>query len=249
RASRAEHIDPLQERRQQRTAALVAEAKLMTFRQAADEFLRDNSGAWKSAKNTALWTQTLSSFVFPHIGHLPVQEIDTPLVLKCIKPLWKDKTETASRTRGRIERILDWATAHGHRKGDNPARWKGNIAEALPRPDKIAGTELHAALPYTEIGSFMSDLRGRDSTSGRGLEFLILTAARTGEVVGAQWSEIDLPAKVWTVPAKRMKSGREHRVPLPGRAIEILQLMQARCQSDYVFPGQRNAGLSNMSLL
>jgi integrase len=124
------------------------------------------------------------------------------LVLKCIKPVWADKTETASRTRGRIERILDWATAHGHRKGDNPARWKGNIAEALPRPDKITRTAHHAALPYTDIGTFMSNLRGRDSTSARGLEFLILTAARTGEVIGAQWSEIDPAVKVWTVPAK-----------------------------------------------
>jgi integrase len=180
---------------------------------------------------------------------LPVQDIDTPLVLKCIKPLWKDKTETASRIRGRIERILDWATAHGHRKGDNPARWKGNIAEALPRPDKITRTAHHAALPYTDICTFMSDLRGRDSTSARGLEFLILTAARTGEVIGAQWPEIDLAAKVWTVPAKRMKGGKEHRVPLSDRAIEILQFMRQRRENDFVFPGQRNAGLSNMSLL
>jgi integrase len=249
RASRAEHIDPLQERRQQRAAALVAEAKLMTFRQAADQFLRDNADAWRNPKNLIGWTQTLSTYVYPHIGYLPVQDIDTPLVLKCIKPLWQDKTETASRIRGRIERILDWAGAHGYRRGDNPARWKGCIAEALPRPDKLSKTEHHAALAYTEIGAFMADLRQRNSTSAMALEFLILTAARTGEVIGAQWSEIDLAAKVWTVPGKRMKGGKEHRVPLSDRACAILETMRNRRQSDYVVPGQRNAGLSNMSLL
>jgi integrase len=249
RTAKAEGIDPLQERREARTAAVVAGAKLMTFRQAADEFLRDNADAWRSPKNLILWRQTLGQYVYPHVGHLPVQDIDTPLVLRCIKPLWSDKTETASRIRARIERILDWAGAHGYRRGDNPARWKGCVAEALPRPNKLAKTEHHAALPYTEISAFVSDLRRRDSTSAHGLEFLILTAARTGEVIGAQWSEIDLVGKIWTVPARRMKGGKEHRVPLSDRAIEILRFMQSRCQSDYIFPGQRNAGLSNMSLL
>jgi integrase len=135
-----------------------------------------------------------------------------------------------------------------YRNGDNPARWRGHLDNLLPRPDKIAKPEHHAALPYTEIGSFMSDLRGRDSTSAHCLEFLILTAARTGEVIGAQWGEFDLTAKVWTVPANRMKGGREHRVPLSDRAVEIVRIMQSRRENDFVFPG-RSGGLSNMSLL
>jgi integrase len=248
RASAAEKVDPLQERRLERNAALVAEAKLVTFKECAEGYIRDHEGTWKNAKHRYQWRATLEQFVYPHIGALPVQDIDTALVLRCIKPLWQDKTETASRTRGRIERILDWATVHGHRTGDNPARWRGHISEALPQPEKINGVEHHPALPYAEIGTFMVDLRRRDSTTAKALEFLILTAARTGEVIGATWSEIDLASKVWTIPADRMKGGREHRVPLSDRAVAILREMQSRCQSDYAFPGQRNAGLSNASL-
>jgi integrase len=247
RQLRAERVDPLQQRRQKRNAELVAEARLVTFKECAGGYLSDNEGAWKNAKHRYQWRATLEQFVYPHIGVLPVQDIDTALVLKCIKPLWNDRTETGSRVRGRIERILDWATAHGHRAGDNPARWKGCIAEALPRPDKVSVVEHHPALDYRQIGEFMADLRARDSTSAHCLEFLILTAARTGEVIGATWDEID--AKIWTVPAGRMKASREHRVPLSDRAVEIVRTMRSRRQSDYVFPGQRNARLSNMALL
>jgi integrase len=170
------------------------------------------------------------------------------MVLKILQPIWRDKTETANRLRGRIEVILDAAKAHGYRSGENPARWRGHLDMLLARPNKIAPHEHHAALPYPEIGAFMADLRGRDSTSARCLEFLILTAARTGEVLGAQWGELDLAVKVWTVPADRMKGNREHRVPLSNRAVEIVQLMQSRCANGFVFAG-RNGGLSNMSLL
>ena len=177
-----------------------------------------------------------------------MQDIDTPLVLKVLEPIWQDKTDTASRIRGRIEIILDWAKFREYRSGENPARWRGHLQLALARPEKIAPHEHHAALPYTAIGELMADLRGRDSTSARCLEFLILTAARTGEVIGATWDEIDLAAKVWTVPANRMKSNREHRAPLSDRAITILRDMQSRRENDFVFPG-RSGGLSNMSLL
>ena len=248
RQLRAQGIDPLAKRREDRAAQVVAEAKLFTFKECAEGYIRDHEGSWKNGKHRYQWRATLEQYVYPHIGPLPVSSIDTALVLKCIKPLWVDKTETASRTRGRIERILDWATAHGHRTGDNPARWKGCIGEALPAPDKVSRVEHHPALPYAELGTFMSDLRGRDSTSARCLEFLILTAARTGEAIGAQWSEIDLQAKVWTVPGERMKGGKEHRVPLSDRALEILAHQMKRAESAYVFAGQRQAGLSDAAL-
>jgi integrase len=248
RQLRAEKVDPLQQRRQQRSAQLVDQARSVTFRECAGAYILAHEAGWKNPKHRYQWRQTLEQFVYPILGPLPVQSIDTALVLNVLQPIWRDKTETASRVRGRIESILDYAKVREYRNGDNPARWRGHLDNLLPRPDKIAKPEHHAALPYTEIGSFMSDLRGRDSTSARSLEFLILTAARTGEVIGAQWREFDPKAKVWTVPANRMKGGREHRVPLSDRTVEIVRIMQSRRENDFVFPG-RSGGLSNMSLL
>ena len=193
----------------------------MTFKECAENYITAHEAGWRNPKHRQQWRSTLENYCFPVIGALPVQAIDTDLVIKVLEPIWRDKTETASRLRGRIELILNYAKARNYRDGANPAAWRGHLDNLLPRPNKIAPHVHHAALPYAEIGGFMSDLRDRDSTSARCLEFLILTAARTGELIGAQWGEFDLAAKVWTVPANRMKSNREHRVPLSNRAIEI----------------------------
>jgi integrase len=248
RQLRATGIDPLAQKRERRSDQVVAEAKAITFRECAKSYITAHEAGWRNPKHRQQWRSTLEQYVYPIMGALPVQAVDTGVVLKVLEPIWRNKTETASRLRGRIESILDYAKARGYRNGENPAHWRGHLDNLLARPTKIAAHQHHAALPYLEIGGLMSDLRGRDSTSARCLEFLILTAARTGEVIGAQWSEFDLAAKIWTVPANRMKGGREHRVPLSDRAVEIVQYMRSRCENDFVFPG-RSGGLSNMSLL
>ena len=168
-------------------------------------------------------------------------------MLKAIEPIWSTKTETASRVRGRIEAVLDWATVRGYRAGDNPARWKGHLDNLLPARSKVRRVEHHAALPYPEIAGFMTELRTQGGMAARALEFLILTAARTGEVLGAKWSEIDLEAGLWTVPADRMKAGKEHRVPLSGAALALLSTPGQ--PDEFVFPGAKGGALSNMSLL
>jgi integrase len=248
RQLRATGVDPLAEKREQRSESLVAEAKVTTFKECAENYITAHEASWKNPKHRQQWRSTLEQYVYPIIGALPVQAVDTGMVLKALEPIWQAKTETASRIRGRIESILDYAKARGYRDGDNPARWRGHLDMLLARPAKIAPHEHHVALPYNEIAAFMDELRRRNSTSARCLEFLILTAARTGEAIGATWNEIDLAAKVWTVPGKRMKGGREHRVPLSDRAVTILHDMQGRCESEYVFPG-RYGGMSNMALL
>lgn len=248
RQLRATGVDPLAQKRERRNTDLIEQAKAVTFKECAESYIAAHEAGWRNPKHRQQWRSTLETYCFPVIGALPVQSIDTDLVIKVLEPIWRDKTETASRLRGRIESILNYAKARNYRDGANPAVWRGHLDMLLARPSKIAPHEHHTALPYPEIGGFMADLRRRDSTSARCLEFLILTAARTGEVIGAQWSEFDLAAKVWTVPANRMKSNLQHRVPLSNRAIEIVQLMHFRRETDFVFPG-RNGGLSNMSLL
>jgi integrase len=250
RRLRAEGIDPIEHRRQQRNTQRVEQAKAVTFRECAEAYIAAHEASWRNPKHRQQWRSTLSNYVYPVIGQLPVQSIDTGLVTKIISPIWKTKSETAARIRGRIESILDFAKVAGYRDGENPARWRGHLELALPRREKIRKVEHHAALPYDEIGVFMTDLRARPSTSARCLEFLILTAARTSEAIGATWAEIDVQAKVWTIPAERMKSARPHRVPLTAPAIAVIRQMQARREGEYVFPGIRgNAPLSNMSLL
>jgi integrase len=249
RRHRAEGVDPIAQKREQRNARLIEQAKSISFAQCAESYISAHEAGWRNPKHRQQWRSTLSQYVYPTIGGLSVESIDTSLILKCLEPIWRDRTETASRIRGRIESILDYGKARGFRNGDNPARWRGHLQSLLPQPSKINGVEHHAALPYAEIGEFMADLRRRDSTSARCLEFLILTAARTGEVIGATWNEIDLRAGVWTIPGSRMKGGREHRISLSQRALEILRIMQERRENDFVFAGMRGGGLSNMSLL
>ena len=212
--------DPIAHRRASLAAQRVSDAKAMTFRQCAGEYIASHESGWRNALHRQQWENTLAQHVHPTLGDLPVASIDTALVMKVIEPLWKARTETASRVRGRIERVLDFAKVRGFREGENPARWRGHLDHLLPSKSKVKRIEHYAALPYGEIGAFMAVLG--DDTASRALRFLILTAARTGEVMGATWGEIDLAAKLWTIPGHRMKGGREHRVPLSPAALAAL---------------------------
>jgi hypothetical protein len=215
----ADGIDPIDNRKAERAAQALAAAKSVTFRECAEAYIAANEGAWKNAKHAAQWSSTLKNYVYPHIGGLPVAGVDTGLVLKCIESHWATKTETMSRVRGRIESILDWATVRKYRTGDNPARWTGHLEHVLPAKGKIAKVEHHAALPYAELPDFMRRLREREGVAARALEFAILCASRTNEIIGAEHKEIDFATGTWTIPAARMKGGRKHRVPLSPRAV------------------------------
>jgi len=223
----------------------------LTFRKCAAEYIERNEAGW-SNKHRTQWTYTLRDHVYPIIGDLPVAAIDTGLVVRVLDPLWNTKNETANRVRGRIEAVLDYATVRKYREGPNPAQWKGNLAHIFPARGKVQKVEHHAALPYREIGEFMAKLRQQGGVAARALEFAILTAARTGEVLGARWSEINLAERVWVVPAERMKAGKEHRVPLSDRAIALLNEIGGghSVPGAFVFLGARpRSPLSNMSLL
>lgn len=219
-----------------------------TFSSCAEAFIKENAAGWRNPKHQQQWTNTLKTYAEPFIGQMAVEEVDTDAILKILRPIWSTKTETASRVRGRIEAVLNWAAAQHFRSRENPAAWRGHLENILPDPKKIAKVTHHAALSYADIPTFMKALREREGMGALALEFTILTAARTGEVIGAKWPEFDLDAKVWTVPADRMKAGVEHRVPLSDRCIEILKDLPRI--SDYVFPGNKtDKPLSNMSLL
>jgi len=221
-------IDPLVARRQ-RNAELAAEgAKAMTFRDCFKACLASHEGGWKNAEHRRQWRTSIEQDVLPMIGDLAVDDIGTPHIIRVLEPIWKLKPETASRTRGRIERILAWATVRGFRSGDNPARWRGHLQEMFPAVGKIAKVNHHEAMPYVEVPAFMSKLRERNHIAARALEFTILCAARTGETLGATWSEISLSDATWTIPAERMKAAKEHKVPLSNRAVEILRLLPRR---------------------
>jgi integrase len=248
RKIRAEGKDPIEERKRTRTAAALSQAKAITFDECRDKYIAAHRAGWRNAKHATQWTNTLATYVTPVFGKLDVRTIDISLVTKVLEPLWSVKPETASRVRGRIERILDWARVRGYRDGENPARWRGHLDHLLPARSKVRQVQHHAALSYCEIGAFMVALREREALAARALEFTILTAARTGETIGAKWDEVDLQAKLWTVPAERMKPGREHRVPLSDPAVKLLKQMAEQCESDYVFPGDRRDKLSNMAM-
>jgi integrase len=235
-----DHRDPLDERDAERRQRKLEQAKQVTFAQCVEQYLATHEIAWRNEKHAAQWKMTLTRYCEP-LADLSIKDIDTDAVLRTLTPLWNKRTETAKRLRGRIERVLSWAKGRGLRTGENPARWAGHLDEMLASPAKIAKAQHHPALPYTEAGAFMAELRQRDSLSARALEFLILTAARTGEVIGATWAEIDFEEKTWTIPASRMKGGKEHRVPLCDRAIEILKGLPQ--SGSRVFP------LSNMAML
>jgi integrase len=245
--------DPLTHRQQEETRRAVAEklaaARSMSFDRCAEAYVNAHEASWRNDKHRQQWRNTLATYVSPVFGSVPVQDVDIDLVMKVIEPLWGLKTETARRVRGRIEVILDWAKVRGYRSGENPARWRGHLDHLLPARSKVQMVKHHAALPYAELNAFMKDLRGMEGTSAAALEFLILTAARTGEIIGARWPEFDLKEATWIVPAGRMKSGREHRVPLSTAATAVLKRMTGS-KDHYVFPGRSpEAPLSNMALL
>ncbi|MFN0317149.1 MAG: tyrosine-type recombinase/integrase, partial [Burkholderiales bacterium] len=224
-------------------------AKAITFAQCAAAYIESHKAGWRNAKHAEQWTNTLETYAGPVIGPLPVQDVDTGLVLKILEPIWASKPETASRLRGRIENVLDWAKARGYRSGENPARWKGHLNQLLPALSKKHRVTHHKAMPFPEVGGFVAKLRELPSTSARCLEFTILTAARTSEAIYARPEEFDLGAGTWTIPASRMKAQTEHRVPLSLRAVEIVAEMLNSAQ-DYVFPGARKGkALSNMTML
>ncbi len=227
--------DPLLQRQQKRTEQKIAAATVLTFDEAAERCIADMKAGWRNAKHAHQWTSTLATYASPVLGKLPVSAIDLPLIRKVLDPIWTTKNETASRVRQRIESVLAWATVSGYRSGDNPARWRGNLDHILPRPGKVQAQEHHPALPYTEIGDFVAALRRQNGVAALALEFLILTAARTNEVIKARWEEFDLEKALWTVPAERMKAHKEHTVPLSPRARDrIRQLAQAKL-GPYVF--------------
>ena len=241
-------INPLAARKQKQIAAALAEAKMMTFDQCAEAYILTHKAGWKNAKHCDQWTNTLNTYASPVFGHLPVAEIDTGLVVKCLAPIWESKTETASRVRGRIESVLGWATTSGYRTGENPARWKGHLENLLATISKTSRTKNHPSLPWPRIGAFMSALRVREGVSARAVEFAILTACRSGEVRGARWAEFDTTGKLWTIPAERMKAKREHQVPLSDAALALLASMPRDSDDDVVFAGTKGQPLSDMSL-
>ena len=218
----AQGIDPVAERQAARDALLAAERKRITFDQCAAEVVKVKQAEARNAKHAAQWESTLAAYASPVLGALPVSEIVLAHVVEVLRPIWENKTETATRVRQRIEAVLSWATTHGYREGPNPAQWRGNLDTVLPKPAKVKKAGNHAALAVEKMGAFMVELRKRDALAARGLEFAILTAARSGEVRGATWAEIDPAAKVWTIPGERMKAGKAHRVPLSDDALAVL---------------------------
>jgi integrase len=252
RMQRYDGIDPIERRRAERLQAQLDAAKAITFKDCAARYIASHRAGWRNPKHAAQWAATLATYAEPVIGELSVQAIDTALILKVLEPIWTTKPETAGRVRGRIESILDWAKARGYRSGENPARWRGHLDKLLPARSKVRRVEHHAALPYAELPGFLAALREHEGIAARALEFTILAAARTGEVIGARWTEMDLLNKTWAVPSKRMKAGKEHRVPLSGQALAILEEMKPSRQAEdaFVFPGGKNGKpLSNMAFL
>jgi integrase len=246
-------IDPIGRRRTQR-AEIAARAGLNSFSEVADVYIAAHEASWRNAKHRQQWRNTLDTYAVPILGKMPVAQVDVGSVMRVLEPIWREKTETASRLRGRIESVLDYATARGWRTGENPARWRGHLDNLLPARSKIAQVEHHPALPWREIGAFMKTLRDQEGTAALALRFVILTATRTGEAIGATWSEIDLNEALWTIPGKRMKAGREHRVPLSDAALAVLaEAAKLRTKNDQdgpVFPGGKGGKpLSNMALL
>lgn len=239
-----EGIDPIEARRSTKDVLRAT----LSFAECATRTIEAKRPEWKSAKHAEQWKNTLDTYAKPVIGNMPVDQVELRHVVEILSPLWTEKTETATRLRTRIEAVLAWATVSGFRKGDNPARWRGNLDAVLAKPGKVAKAKHHPSLPFDEAPAFMVDLRSREAMAARAVEFAILTTTRSGEVRGARWAEIDLDAAVWTVPAERMKSGKEHRVPLSTRAVHILKALPRMAGSEFVFPAARGAQLSDMAL-
>lgn len=245
-------VDPISARAAAAAQSKVDAAMTLTFEKCAEKYIEAHKAGWKNAKHTAQWTSTLETYAYPIIRNVPVSNIDVGLILAILEKdnLWHTKTETASRLRGRIETILDWATTREFRQGPNPARWKGHLDKTLPKRAKVQKVVHYPALPYTEAATFMKELRGQSGIAAQALELIILTATRTGEAIAAQWTEFDLGKRLWTIPEGRMKAGREHKVPLCNSAVTLLQKVAKMKSNDFVFPGtKKNSHLSNMACL
>lgn len=240
----AQGQDPIAEARRPAPAAVP------TFAQAAERYIEAHAAGWSNAKHREQWTSTLSAYVFPLIGSVPVDRIDTEAVLRVLTPIWNVKTETATRVRGRVEAVLDWAGAKKYRTGANPAAWRGHLSMLLARPSRVQAVIHHPAMPYTEVPGFLLELTGKPGISPQALKFLVLTACRSGEVLGAQWDEVDLGTATWTIPATRMKTRIAHRVPLTDAALALLETLPRIEGNPFVFPGVKHGRpLGNMALL
>ena len=243
-------IDPLEERQREAAEALAAAQAAqiagITFKAVAEAYVAANEGSWRNDKHRQQWRNTLASYVYPVMGELPVADIGTAHVLKILEPIWQGKPETASRIRGRIETVLDAAKARGYREGENPARWRGHIAQILPARSRLTRGH-HKAMPYDAVPAFVGAIRAREAMAALALEFVVLTATRTSEVLGATWGEVDLAKAIWTIPAARMKAGNEHRVPLSPRAVEILERVKP-LGKDCLFPADKGGKLSTMAM-
>ena len=247
----ADGIDPIEAKRTNLLEQRLAAAQVITFDKATEGFIKANESGWRSSKHGDQWRNTLATYASPVIGDLPVNAITTAMVMKILQPIWATKTETATRIRGRIEKVLDWAKVQGYRSGENPATWKGNLAEALPKPSKVADAGHHAALPWSEMGQFMQTLRAVSGAGSLAMQLIILTATRTSEVIEAKWSEFDLSTGLWVIPKDRMKGFREHRVPLSKQAVSLLERVKwDNKTSEFVFPSTKpDRPISNMTCL
>lgn len=241
-------VDPIDERRAAKSALIAERDKALTFSECATQYIDTHQGSWRNEKHIKQWRSTIQKYANPVIGKMLVRDVGLPQIMKVLEPIWRTKTETASRLRGRLESVLDWATVREYRTGPNPARWKGHLDNLLAEPGKIAKTNHHRALDFEEMPKFMKALRGQEGSGAKALKFAILTAARSGEVRGAMFSEFDLDAGVWTVPADRMKAGRVHRVPLSKAALAIVKAQQKIAVNQFVFPSPRAVMLSDMTL-
>lgn len=241
-------IDPIEQRSSARETVVAAAAKSLTFAQAAEKFIAAHEDGWSNAKHRLQWVSTLGTYANPVIGQLPVAAIEQRHILQILDPIWRTKTETASRLRGRIEQVLNWAKVQGLREGPNPARWRDHLDLLLPAPEKVSPVKHLAAVPLAEARQVWQSIRDSGGMGALALQLQILTAGRSGEARGARWSELDLVNAVWVIPKERMKAKREHRIPLPRQAVELLQQQPRIDDSDLVFPSSRNTPLSDMTL-
>lgn len=248
RQQAAEGVDPVEAKKEVRSRLIAAQTTGKTFAQCAEAYIEEHEAKWSNPKHAAQWRSTLETYANPVLGRMLVRDIETPNILAVLKPIWLEKTVTAKRVQGRMEQILDWATTSEYRSGPNPARWRGHLKNVLPSPKKVAPADPRKAVPVADMPDFMRTLRTRSSISARALEFLILTAVRSGNVRLADWSEIDLESKTWTIPGAKMKGGIEHRVPLADPAIALLKGLPRMAGNDLVFPGNTGKPLSDMAL-
>lgn len=244
----ANGANPVVERQVAKAEVVAEQARTITFNEAAKRFLVWKAKEFSNVKHAEQWRATLATYASPVLGKMMVHDIDVRDVQRALEPIWTTKTETASRVRGRIEGVLAWATVGGYRKGDNPARWAGNLDAVMPKPGKLKKGDNQPAVPIELMPAWFAALRKRDGMAARALEFLTLCASRSGEVRGMTWDEVDLQAGLWTIPAARMKAGREHRVPLSAAALAVLEGVERRQDSPYVFPAERGGQLSDMSI-